>query len=264
MLQSVASFLQGAPFGVFAFAFGIPALLAGAMAAAALWSRRNARALSSLSETTLDRLAPGPALATGKVVEETTLRAPLSGRICAWVEALVEESVVSNSVTGSDTEKRRSWQQVGKTTSDRPIRFAWEGREARVRPDGATVIHSGWSEWYGPSRTPEDRNPTLHTGDVPIGGAGRFEVMSDPKRRFRYRERYIFPADPLFVLGEARSGKAGSSAYDISAAKDFPFLISTRSPAAIRAESALAVKGGMLMAMVFAGIAAAVLWVRFG
>ena len=264
MFDAMSEFLQRAPFGVFAFCFGIPVILTGAMAGAALWSWRNARALSSMTETTVDKLEAGPALATGKVVDGSTLRAPLSGRVCAWVESVVEESVVSSSGSGSDRKKSRSWSQIDKSVSERPIRFSWEGHDARVKPEGATVFHSGWSEWYGPASLPEDRNPTLYPGNVSIGGSGRFEVMSDPNRRFRYRERYIFPGDPLFVLGEARQGGGKSGAFEIGLAGGQPFLISTRSPSDIRAESALAVKGGLVMSLVFAVVSAGVLMGRFG
>lgn len=262
MIDALSNVLRDAPFAVFVFAFGLPSLLSVAMAAAAVWARRNARALMALPGTTVDRLREGPALASGLVSGENALAAPLTGRRCVWYEAIVDESVGTTMGSGSDQEHNYSWRRRREETSRRPIDFAWNDAAARVRPDGATVFHSGWSEWYGPAAEPRGDAPDLHRGDVPMGGA-RFEVMTDPARRFRYRERYIFAGDPLFALGAATAPRAKGGAFGIAQAAGLPFLISTRSPGEVERDSGLAAKGGLVMAALFAALAVLVAYARF-
>jgi len=257
-MQGAADFLREAPFIVFAFAFGLPALLAAAMGWAALWSRRNARALAAMAETTVDRLAAGPCLASGRTPATSGLKAPLTGRPCIWAEAVVDRVVERRDSDGKD--RRLEWQRVREEVTERPVRIEWNGAAATADPEGATVFHSGWSEWYGPDETPGTPDPEIRPGTESFAGGGRFEVLSDPARRFRFRERYILPGDPVFVLGEARPGKGG---FTIGPAAGRPYLISTRSPDAIGSESRQALTGGLIMAAIFAAVAIAVAWLRF-
>ncbi|MFN0116130.1 MAG: GIDE domain-containing protein [Paracoccaceae bacterium] len=258
-MSAIADFLKDASFGVFAFTFGIPLALSAAMAAGAIWARRNARALAALSPASVDLVTGGVCLATGRVDGKAGAKAPLTGRACAWAEAVVEESRLNNATDRSDREYR--WQEVFSETTRRPIRFGWNGGAASADPEGATVFHAGWSEWYGPQERPGDRDPEIRPGTMSIGEGRGIEVMSDPKRRFRYRERYIFAGDPVFVLGEAREAKG---ALLIGPAEGRPFLISTRSPEDIGTESALAFKAGIAMSGLFLALAALVAALRFG
>jgi hypothetical protein len=263
MITTVSDFLKESPPFVFGFALAIPLLLGFAMAAAAVWSRRNARALAALPETGVDRLSEGPALASGRIEGKNSLLAPLSGRPCVWFEAIVDESVRSSHGSGSERAVNYSWQRRSEDASDRPIDFGRNGVVARVRPEGATVLHSGWSEWYGPAARPPPGVPDLNGGEIPIGGA-RLEVMSDPDRRFRYRERYLFAGDPLFALGLVSAGRGKGARVSIAAGPDLPFLISTQGPEQVLSDSRLAASGGLLMAGFFAALAAGVAWLRFG
>jgi hypothetical protein len=102
--------------------------------------------------------------------------------------------------------------------------LAWNGAGARLDLSGATVIHSGWSDWYGPGPAPDDRDPERRAGDQPMGGA-RFEIG---------------PGQGL------------------------PFLISTQGPGRVQADSALAMKGGLIIAALRAGPAVFVLVLRLG
>ncbi|MCX7888598.1 MAG: hypothetical protein N2422_02565 [Rhodobacteraceae bacterium] len=76
MLDSAAEYLRTAPFAVFAFSFAIPAVLAGIMAWAAIWSGRNARALAAMKDTTVDALAEGVALVSGTTAAPPPPRRP--------------------------------------------------------------------------------------------------------------------------------------------------------------------------------------------
>ncbi|MFZ1681491.1 MAG: hypothetical protein WAT70_10765 [Rhizobiaceae bacterium] len=259
MLNALEQFLREAPLFVFLFAFGIPALIAGGSLFAAFWAWRNARAIASTPAVRAAAAEPGYRLVEGRLDDKTSTRAPLTGRPCVWWTMKIEESVRS---IDSDRRSDRRWNLVRESSSRKPLVLADGATRITVDPQGAIVYPSAWSEWYGANETPADRDPALNPGTDTPGGGGRIEVMSDPERRFRYQERYVFAAEPMFALGDVRAGPRGLAIGKPAGRK--PFILSVRSPSDISAENGLAVQGGLIVAIVFAGIALAVLKLRYG
>lgn len=259
MLNALEHFFRDAPFFVFLFALGIPALIAAGSLFAAFTAWRHARAIAAATPVRAAMASPGYHLVEGRLDEKAAIRAPLTGRACAWWTLKVEESVRT---VDTDRKAERSWRLVREDTSRKPLILADGETRIGIDPEGARVHPSAWSEWYGPAAKPADRDPELHPGDTVPGGSGRFESMADPQRRFRYQERYVFAGEPLFALGDVSSGPGGLSIGKPAGRK--PFILSVRSPSDIAAENSLGVQGGLIVAVVFAGIALAVLKMRYG
>lgn len=269
MIDGLQSFLRDAPLWVFLFAFGIPALLACMGVVGAAWSWRNARALQSLPATNVSQLSEGYRLAQGHVAPDAKLAAPLTGRPCAWYEVKVEESVKSVSDPGASGDRRvdYTWKIVRHESSRKPLRIVDGEAHCAVHPDEATVYATDWSEWYGATKKPEDREPEKSPGHLTPGGSGRLETHGREATKFRYLERYIYAGDPIFAMGmtSRQPGKGGGSSLVITEPDDGrPFIISTRSPDAIASENRLAVQGGIIMAVVMAAISTAVWMLKFG
>jgi hypothetical protein len=268
MTDSVQDFFREAPVWVFLFAFGIPALLACIGLIAAGWSWRNARALQSLPATPVSQLSQGYVLVQGHVAPDAKVTAPLTGRICAWYEVKVEEAVksVSNPTATGDRRVDYSWTSVRHDSSHKPLRVFDRDAQCVVHPDDATVYATDWSEWYGATKKPEDRDPVKAAGHLTPGGGGRFETHGSGSNKFRYLERYIYAGDPIFVMGMAsrEQSKGDSSSLIITAPADRrPFIISTRSPDAILSENRLAIQGGVIMAVVMGAISVFIWTLRF-
>lgn len=261
MLDALRDVLRDAPIFVFAFAFAIPALIAGGALYAAFWSWRNARALARAKPVMVADLTEGLRLAQGHVDANDTVSAPLTGRRCAWWELKVEESVRSQRRDSSGHHDHH-WNVVREERSKKPLKIVDGKAACLVETAGAIVYPTAWSEWYGAARDPKPSEPELRPGSETPGGSGRIEIHGAADRRFRYLERYIFCGDPVFALGDVRRAKNG---FRLSKpAGNAPFIVSTRSPDDIRSQSSLAVQGGLIAGVVFAGIAAAVGMLKFG
>lgn len=260
-MNALAEFLRDAPFFVFAFAFAIPALIAGGALYAAFWSWRNARALAAAEPVMVADLSEGRRLAQGHVDANEAASAPLTGRRCAWWELKVEESVRSER-RDSSGHYDHHWRTLREERSKRPLKIVDGQASCLVDSAGAIVYPTAWSEWYGADREPRPSEPELHPGTETPGGSGRIEIHGAPDQRYRYLERYIWAGDPLFALGDVRRAKSG---FRLSKpAGNAPFIVSTRSPDDIREQSGLAVQGGLIVGVIFAGLAAAAAMLKFG
>lgn len=252
--------IRNGPFFVFAFAFGLPTLIAGGGLFAAFWSWRNARAIAGTTPVMVAELSEGYRLAQGHVDASDTVVAPLTGRRCAWYEVKVEESVRSATRDASGHHNHH-WRTVREERSKRPLKIVDGSAVCLAETVGAVVHPTEWSEWHGAEAQPKPSEPELRPGTETPGGSGRIELHGSPDRRYRYLERYIRPDDPVFALGDARRAKSGFRLAKPSGNR--PFIVSTRSPDDMRAESDLAAQGGLIVGVVFAGIALAVLNLKF-
>lgn len=253
--------IRNGPFFVFAFAFAIPALIAGGALYAAFWSWRNARALSATTPTSVANLAEGRRLVEGRIDPGETVAAPLTGRRCAWWEVKIEESVRSERRDSSGHHEHH-WRIVREERSRKPLKLVDGAASCLVETKDAIAYPTAWSEWHGGEREPRPSDPEIRPGTETPGGLVRIEIHGAADRRFRYLERYIWAGDPLFALGDARRVKTGFRLT--KPAGNAPFIVSARSPDDIRAQSGLAAQGGLIVAVAFAGLAAAVAMVKFG
>lgn len=255
MLDSLKDYLQNAPSWVSLFVIGIPSLLAGIFLFAAFWARRNARALLIQKPVFASQVEEGYRLVQGKVHDGSNVKAPLTGRQCAWYDLKIDESIqtVTTDSSSSGRKVNYTWRTVREKTSSKPILIMDGTTTCLIKTDGAIAYVTDWSEWYGPEKTPTIKDPEKCPGTMVPGGAGRIEVHGTQDGRFRYLERYIYSGDPIFALGDVRLAKSGSSGE-----KEFildepggkrPFIISARSPQDILAENQLAFKGGFIMSV---------------
>lgn len=263
-MGGLENLIRNAPFSVFLFMFGIPLLLAGIGLVAGLLGRRNANALAGSKPISVSKVTDGVQLVEGMTSQDNAMSAPLTGRSCVWFDIKVEENVYTAKTDQNDSDHR--WAVVRAQTSTQPIEIVEGGARILADPTGATVYYGGWSEWYGPFPDPEERNPELYSGETVPGGSGRIEVMGDPARRFRYTEKYVFPDQPVFAFGLVETRKRGGKLLPRmrKPGTKSAYIISTRSPETIAAESNLAVQGGLVMAVIMGFLAFAVVKIRFG
>lgn len=279
------SLLREAPFGVFLFALTMVALLGGVMIVAALWARRNARAIRGLPPTPISELTEGRHLVWGRV-SAPALKAPLTGRPCAWWQVEVWESRREKQPDGK---MGYSWTRVRNEQSDRPLRISEGEAQCTVYPYGATLIPSAWSDWRGDREKPAGEEPELLSEGTPGLGI-RHDVKGTFGPRFRYVEQYIWHDAPIFVLGDfthERAGKRNAPARwmaqgparadggsrlpsfvppelraSFARLSGPPFIVSTRHPVEIVEVQELAAKAGLPFGLAFAALGAFMIWAR--
>ncbi|HWT10868.1 MAG TPA: hypothetical protein VN329_16985, partial [Roseomonas sp.] len=221
-------------------------------------------------------------------VAEGSLRAPLSGRRCAWFEAWVEE-LRAPPLNPRDRvgETGPRWERIFLDSSDQPIRVSDGRATCLVAPEGARIHETAWSAWEGdteqpPRGAPEpELQPGSYTPSTLRVAVTVRSVFGDSPVRYRYVERYIMAGDPIFAMGEAepRRGRRRARATTPEADGDAPaearlrirkpdtrqpFVISTQDPAEVHAENQLASTGGLILAGMGL-VAGFVLWkLRYG
>lgn len=270
-------FLRDVHPGVFFFALFMVLLLTGAMAFAALTSRRKAAALAGLTAVSPGGLAAGYRLVTGRA-SGPALTAPLTGRACVWYEARVWES--RREIRDGKSEWR--WNDHGIATPDRDVEISDGKVSCLVQHDGAEVHGSGWSEWTGGENPPAERSPPLRPASETPGGGLQVSVQGTFAPRFRFRETIIAPDATVFALGDCAAAEPlpltededpddlelypeeRNAAWVMRKAEGKPFLLTTRQPDAVMAEAELAGKTAVPFALAFAALAAFMLWARFG
>lgn len=271
--------MRSMPVELFAFLMLFPVAMVGLGLGIAVWSKHVARSMKRMRPVEVSDLAPGYGVVWGHVADGP-LRAPLSGRRCAWYEAWVEELRPPESVATRETEAPPEWRRVFLDSSNQPIRVTDGKASCLVAPEGARVHDSAWSAWEGSSETPprSDPEPALNPGSYTppsLGVAATVtSIFGRSPVRYRYVERYILAGDPIFVMGEAeprrrRSRGRGEGGGDAAALARFrirkpdssrqPFVISGREPSEVHAENELAATGGIVLA-VMGAVGAFVMW----
>jgi hypothetical protein len=279
--------MRSMPVEMFAFLMLFPIIMVGLGIGIAVWSKFVARTMARMRPVEVSDLAPGYGVVWGHV-EGAPLRAPLSGRRCAWFEAWVEELRPSETSSRVAGERSPQWERVFLDSSDQPIRVTDGKAACLVAPEGARIHETAWSAWEGETERPErgGAEPALIPGSYAPPTlrvtATVTSIFGSSPVRYRYVERYIMAGDPIFAMGEAepRRGRRRTAAQDPEGAAQpgpaearlrirkpdtrQPFVISTQDPADIHAENELASTGGLVLAGIGL-VAGFVLWkLRFG
>lgn len=282
--------MRSMPVEMFGFFMLFPIIMVGLGIGIAVWSKFVARTMKRMRPVEVSALAPGYGVVWGHVAEGN-LRAPLSGRRCAWFEAWVEELRPPETFQRRDGAPPPDWQRVFFDSSDQMIRVTDGKASCLVAPEGARVYETAWSAWNGSSEKPQrgDAEPELNLGSYTPPTlrvtATVKSVFGDSPAQYRYVERYIMAGDPIFAMGEAESRRGRRRArQDAAGAPEGaapsgttearlrirkpdtrqPFVISTQDPSEVHADNQLAATGGLVLAGLglFAGF---VLWkLRFG
>lgn len=275
--------MRSMPVEFFAFLMLFPIVMIGLGVGIAVWSKYVARTMKQMRPVDVSDLTPGYGVVWGHVAEGN-LRAPLSGRRCAWFEAWIEELRSSATIRRQEGEQAPQWERIFLDSSDQPIRVTDGKATCLVAPEGARVYETAWSAWEGETERPDRGaaepvlNPGGYTPPTLRVTSTVTSVFGSSPVRYRYVERYIMARDPLFAMGEAeprrRRGRGGEDeAGAAPAPAQFrvrkpdtrqPFVISSRDPSEIYAENQLAATGGLVLAVMGAA-AAFVLWMlRYG
>jgi hypothetical protein len=174
------------------------AIVAGGVAS--MRSLRRARLVEDMPTSRIRSAAQGYVELEGRALplEGTTNEAPPTQRPCVWWRYRIAKKVER----GSAKNRRQQWQTVASGRSSIPFRLDDGTGECIVKPDGAEVIVTETTTWYG--STPW---PTAMPGQ---GGAAAFLMSSG--REYRYSEDRLYEHERVYALGDFRSTAADAEA----------------------------------------------------
>jgi hypothetical protein len=164
------------------------AVVAGA--AAALRWIRIARLIEDTPTSRIRSAAQGYVELSGRArpLPETHNLAPLTQRPCVWWRYRISRKVEH----GSGRNRRRSWQTVASGRSSIPFLLDDGTGECIVKPDGAEVVVTETTTWYGNTPWP-----------VPLDGGQ--PVAFGGERAYRYSEERIYEHEAIHALGSFRT-----------------------------------------------------------
>lgn len=111
-----------------------------------------------------------------------TILSPFSSSRCVWYHCSMDKKVRSG--------KKVTWTNITDDLSSQMFRLVDDSGECNVDPDFAHVIPETDVTWYG--NGPEDRSqPRVKNSLVSLGGFSNY----------RFRERLIRPATPIYAIG---------------------------------------------------------------
>lgn len=122
---------------------------------------------------------------SGDLLDDTPLRAPLTGTACTWWSFKVEKKSRKNS---------NSWHTVEKDTSVGFFKLRDDTGEILVSPLGADVIPSLTKVWCGEYPRPSGAPPTSFRSQF----GSRFGSQGS---RYRYTEKLMCPGEAIYALG---------------------------------------------------------------
>ena len=122
-----------------------------------------------------------------------TIKGPLTGLPCAWWQYEIEDAVASARGAAGRPSTRQ--------TSETPFLLDDGTGRCLVDPRGAEVITHTRTVWYGATPWPEYRLPP--TGPAFFGKL--FDALMSGGR-YRYTERRLDIDEPVYALGEFRTG----------------------------------------------------------
>ena len=123
----------------------------------------------------------------GRPLGGTSNPAPLTQRPCVWWRYRISK----RTERGTGSGRREGWQTVAAGTSSLPFLLDDETGQCIVQPDGAEVVPTESTTWYG--ETP-----------WPTSGPGHKLALTGG-RSYRYVEDRIYEHERLYVLGDFRS-----------------------------------------------------------
>ena len=134
------------------FALLLLALAVVAGGAAALRWIRKARLIEDMPTSRIRSAAQGYVELAGRVLPLADNRnlAPLTQRPCVWWRYRISKRVES----GSGKHRRQRWQTVASGRSSLPFLLDDETGQCIVKPDGAEIVTTETTTWYGPTPWP--------------------------------------------------------------------------------------------------------------
>lgn len=165
--------------------------------AAALRSFMRARLLEDTPTSRIRSAAQGYVEIAGnaRLLPGTQNLAPLTQRPCVWWRYKVSKRTEN----GSGKTRRSQWQTVASGTSSVPFVLDDGTGECIVQPDGAEVIPTESTTWYGD--TPWPAAP----------GSQSFRLFTG-SRDYRYIEDRVYEHELVHALGDFRSTASGAAA----------------------------------------------------
>jgi hypothetical protein len=165
------------------------AIVAGG--AAALRSFKRARLVEDTPTSRIRSAAQGYVEIAGnaRLLPGSQNRAPLTQRPCVWWRYKVSK----RTETGSGKARRSQWQTVASGTSSVPFVLDDGTGECIVQPDGAEVIPTESTTWYG--NTPWPAGVPTRSSLLHLTGS----------RDYRYVEDRVYEHELVHALGDFRS-----------------------------------------------------------
>jgi hypothetical protein len=117
----------------------------------------------------------------GEFMLNDTIYSPFSGSRCVWYHCSIDKKKRSG--------KRTTWTNISDECSGHLFRLVDDTGECIIDPDHAHVIPESDLTWYGNSAATRTQAPKKN------------RLKSISLGRYRFRERLIRPATPLYALG---------------------------------------------------------------
>ena len=121
----------------------------------------------------------------GELMQNDTIISPFSGSRCVWYHCSIDKKTNSG--------KRITWTNISDERSSHLFRLVDDTGECIIDPDHAHVIPESDLTWYGQSRENRSQPPKQN------------KLVALNLGNYRFRERLIRPATPLYVLGWFRT-----------------------------------------------------------
>lgn len=184
--------------------FWLLALFTLSIAAAAFYGVfRNLHRARLIEDTPTSRVRSAPQGyveldGTAELMANGEIHAPLTGTRCTWFAFQVEKKTQYYDSKGR---RHSSWRTIESGTSEGLFLLVDETGECVIDPEGAEVTPSVNEVWYGHS--------PHWSGGRPQGRGGMFSSGD-----YRYTEKRIQPADPLYAIGQFRTVGGANEAPD--------------------------------------------------
>ena len=196
--MSLPAYFASAPPQAFALWSALLAALSAASLAASFIFLRRTRLIEDLPTARVRSAAQGYAEFEGiaRLMPGEPVICPLTATRCAWWEFKVEEKRQDAGRRGSH------WVTLRAETSDECFLLDDGSGACIVDPDGASVIPAIERTWYGYTARPDIG---------PEAGKGWWRAMWC---KYRYTERLILPAQPMYALGLFRTQTGIAESFD--------------------------------------------------
>jgi len=181
----------------------VVAVVAGG--AAALRWIRIARLIEDTPTSRIRSAAQGYVELAGQArpLPDTQNLAPLTQRPCVWWRYRISKKVEG----GSGKNRRTRWQTVASGRSSIPFLLDDETGTCIVKPDGAEVVTTETTTWYGDTPWPAGGGPGARNAAAWLMSSGR---------DYRYAEERIYEHEKVYALGDFRSS-ASNAERDLQA-----------------------------------------------
>ncbi len=132
----------------------------------------------------------------GEWLPNDTIQSPFSQSRCVWYHCTIDKRHRSG--------KRTTWTNISDDCSEHLFRLVDDTGECIIDPDNAHVVPESDVTWYGHSTDYKDQAPR------------RRSIITFSSGKYRFRERLITPATPLYALGWFRTVSSNPSDEFIS------------------------------------------------